>query len=82
VFVGVCLELPYTATLQTISIFRFYSASKKYTVLQCHCATGHNLEEDISAMRVRPGQSNSPYGGAKGAYIGNREMSDKSINGL
>ena len=66
VVVGVVLwELLYTTILRTISIFRLYTVAAKYRVSLCHCVTGHNLEEDIVAGRVRPGQSNSPYGGGK-----------------
>jgi NADH:ubiquinone oxidoreductase subunit K len=72
-------ELLYTTILRTISISRFYSASKKSRVSLCYCVTGHNLEEDI--VRRPHGQSISPNGG-KTLYIGNREMSDKSRNGL
>ena len=54
-----------------------------FPILHCqqkiHCVTGHNLEEDI--VRRSHGQSISPNG-AKTLYIGNREMSDKSRNGL
>ena len=66
VVVGVVLwELLYTTTLQTISIFRFHCRCKK-TYTLCVRIQGANRKR-IFRRRVRPGQSNSPYGGAKGA---------------